>query len=62
MNRDWNSIITKYQKMTKVSKNLQKNNSEKVINENDKEIPRERYISLEKRLKIIDNLVSVIII
>ena len=48
--------------MTKVSKNLQKNNSEKVMNENDKEIPRERYISLEKRLKIIDNLVSVIII
>ena len=43
-----------YQKITKVSKNSQQNNSETITNENDKEI--ERYISLEKRQKIIDNL------
>ena len=43
-------------KITKVSKNSQKNNSETVANENDKEIPKERYISPEERLKIIDNL------
>ena len=45
-----------YQKITKVSKNLQQNNSETVTKENDKEIPRERYISPEERQKIIDNL------
>ena len=39
-----------------------KNNSETVTNENDKEIPKERYISPEERQKIIDNLRSVIII
>ena len=37
-----------YQKITKVSKKLQQNNSEKVTNENDKEIPKERYISRRK--------------
>ena len=31
----------KYQKITKVSKNSQQNNSEKITNENDKEIPKE---------------------
>ena len=35
-------------KITKVSKNLQQNNSETVINEHDKEIPKERYISKRK--------------
>ena len=30
-------------KITGVSKNLQQNNSETVTNENDKEIPKERY-------------------
>ena len=38
-----------YQKITKISKNSQQNNSETVSNENDKsipkEIPKERYIS-----------------
>ena len=34
--------------MIKASKNSQQNNSEKVTNENDKEIPKERYISLFK--------------
>ena len=41
-------------KITGFSKNLQQNNSETVINENDKEIPKERYISSEKRQEIID--------
>ena len=40
-----------YQKIKKLSKNLQKNNSETVTNENDKEtrkeIPKERHISPE---------------
>ena len=36
-----------YQKITKVSKSSQQNNSEKVTNENDKEITKERYISTE---------------
>ena len=43
-------------KTTKVSKNSQQNNSEIVTNENDKEIPKERYISPEKRQEIIDDL------
>ena len=46
-----------YQKITNVSKNSpKKNNSQKVTNENDKEIPKERYISPEERQKIIDSL------
>ena len=45
-----------YHKITKVSKNSQQNNSETVTNENDKEIPKERYIFPEERQKIIDNL------
>ena len=28
----------------KITKNLQRNNSERITNENDKEIPKERYI------------------
>ena len=42
--------------MRKVSKNSQQNNSETVSNENDQEIPKERYISPEKRQEIIDDL------
>ena len=38
-----------YQKITKVSKNSQQNNSETVTNENDKEIPKELYIYLQKK-------------
>ena len=56
----------KYQKITKNSKNSQKNNSETVTNENDKEMPREipkeGYMSPEERQKIIDNLRSIIIV
>ena len=43
-------------KIMKVSKNLQQNNSETVTNEHDKEIPKERYISPEERQNIIDEL------
>ena len=42
--RDWtfaNGIILKYQKITKIPKTSQQNNSETVTNENDKEIPQE---------------------
>ena len=46
----------KYQKITKVSKNSQQNNSETTTNDNDKEILKERYISPEERQKVIDNL------
>ena len=35
-------------KVSKVSKNSQQNNSETVTDEHDKEIPKERYISPKK--------------
>ena len=40
----------------KVSKSSQQNNSEIVTNENDNKIPKERYISPEKRQEIIGDL------
>ena len=43
-------------RITKVSKNSQQNNSETVTNECDKKIHKERYISPEEILKIIDDL------
>ena len=43
-------------KITKVSKNSQQNNSETVTNKHDKEIPKERYISPEEIQEIIDEL------
>ena len=47
-----------YQKVTKVSKNSQQNNSETVTNQNDKEIPKEitkvKFLSPEERHKTID--------
>ena len=39
--------------MTKISKNSQQNNLKTVTNENDEEVPKERYISPEERQKII---------
>ena len=42
--------------MTKVSKNLQQNNSETVTNENDRKIPKDRHISSKERKKIIGDL------
>ena len=38
----------KYKKITKFSKKLQQNSPETVRNENDQEIPKERYISRRK--------------
>ena len=46
----------KYQQITKVSKISQQNNSKTFTNQNDKEIPKKRYISPEERQKIIENL------
>ena len=43
-------------RIRKFSKNPPQNNSETVIKEHDEDIPRGRYISLEERQKIIDNL------
>ena len=40
-----------YQKITKLSKNSQQNNSNTVTNEFDKEIPKERDIPPEERQK-----------
>ena len=44
------------ERITKVSKNSQQHNSETVTNEHDKEIPKEKYVSPEERLEIIDEL------
>ena len=43
-------ILWKFKKLHK------KNNSEANTNEHDKEIPKEKYISLEKRQETIDDL------
>ena len=43
-------------KITKVSKSLQQNNSETGTNENEKEIPKEKYISPGERQEIIHKL------
>ena len=43
-------------RITKYSNNSQKNSSETVTNETDKEITIERYTSLEKIQKLIDDL------
>ena len=51
-----------HQKIIKVSKISQQNNSETVTNYNDKKIPKERYIYPEERQKLIDNLRSIIIL
>ena len=42
--------------INKVSKTLQQNNSEKVTNEHDEEIPKEKYVYLGERQNIIDDL------
>ena len=43
-------------RITKGSMNSQQNSSETVINEHDKEIPKEKYISPEERQEIIDKM------
>ena len=51
-----------FDKITKVLQNSQQNNSEKVSNKHDKEIPKKRYVSPQERQKIIDKLRSNIIL
>ena len=41
-------------RITKVSKDLYQTNSETLVNEYDKEIPKERYISSKEKQEIID--------
>ena len=53
-----NKIANKIKEVSKIS---QQNYSETVANEQDKEIPKEIYISPEERPKIIDNVRSAII-
>ena len=43
-------------RITKVSKDSREKNSEIVTNERDKEMPKERFISSEKRQTNIDEL------
>ena len=43
-------------KTTEVPKDLQQNNSETVTNEHDKEIPKDKCVSSEKRQNITDEL------
>ena len=52
----------KSQKIKKKKKKLQQNNSETVENQNDKDIPKDMYIYLEEKQKIVDNLRSIIIV
>ena len=40
-------------RITKVSRNLQQNNSETITNKNDKEMPKERYTSPEEDRKLL---------
>ena len=51
-------IIKLLIKSLKFKKKLQQNNLETVTNEHGKEIPKEKYISLEERQEIIDKLRS----
>ena len=43
-------------KLQTLQKNSQQNNSDRVTNEDDKDIPNERYVSREKRQEIIVDL------
>ena len=43
-------------KITKASRSSQQKNSETILNEHDKEIVTERYISPEERMNIINDL------
>ena len=49
-------VIKLLVKLWEFQKKSQQNNSETVTNEHDKEIPKERYISPEKRQENIDEL------
>ena len=62
INWEWNSIAKEYQDITKDWKNSEQYNLETVKNENDKEVPKERYMSPEERKIIIDNLRTIMIV
>ena len=47
-----------YQKMTKISRNSQQNNSKTVSNDNDEEILNEKYISPEERGEILEQKIG----
>ena len=49
-------------KITKASRSSQQKNSETILNEHDKEIVIERYISPEERMNIINDLTFNIIV
>ena len=56
-NKITNAVAESYDsKITKGSKNSQQNNSKRVINEHNKEIPKERYASSYERQELIDEL------
>ena len=46
-----------YNKITKSSKKSQQNNLATNVNEHDKEIPKERYISPEERQETVDEMI-----
>ena len=48
--------------ITRVPKNSRPNNSETLKNEHDKEIRKERYMCPQGRQKIMDNLISNILV
>ena len=48
-----NKFLMELGKFQKISR---QNNSETVTNEHDKQTPKERYLSLEERQKVIDDL------
>ena len=49
-------------KITRVSRNSQQNNSETVTNKHDKYIPKQRHISPEKGPEVIINLIFNVIV
>ena len=56
--KKWKQLVIKLViklliELQKFQKNSQQNNSDTVTNENDKEIPKERYISPEKSKKLL---------
>ena len=52
-------LVIKYKianKITKVSETSKENNSQTVANKHNKKIPKEKYLSLEERKRVIDEL------
>ena len=52
-------LVIKYKianQITKVSETSKENNSQTVANKHNKKIPKEKYLSLEERKRVIDEL------